>query len=189
MEVLNLVRLFWGWIFPCISRIHTASKKGEDSSILGTWNVWRFLWGWIFLAFLLFSLQALKQKVDDEVKRIVDEQYQRGMTLLRVPWRSRNGKGWAFRCFLRYFQKPTTFILPPRIMEVGNGMSPILISFHWVWFSTPWLWETRYHQEIREKWLMIDSNEKFIFLFLVFFGDEILPGYQWGLLLIMSHEI
>lgn len=27
--------------------------------------------------------QALKQKVDDEVKRIVDEQYQRGMTLLR----------------------------------------------------------------------------------------------------------
>ena len=39
------------------------------------------------MAFLLFSLQALKQKVDDEVKRIVDEQYQRGMTLLRVPWR------------------------------------------------------------------------------------------------------
>ena len=32
-------------------------------------------------------MQALKQKVDDEVKRIVDEQYQRGMTLLRVPWR------------------------------------------------------------------------------------------------------
>ena len=28
--------------------------------------------------------QALKQKVDDEVKRIVDEQYQRGMKLLRV---------------------------------------------------------------------------------------------------------
>lgn len=30
--------------------------------------------------------QALKQKVDDEVKRIVDEQYQRGMKLLRVTW-------------------------------------------------------------------------------------------------------
>ena len=24
MEVLNLIRLFWGWVFPCISRIHTA---------------------------------------------------------------------------------------------------------------------------------------------------------------------
>ncbi len=24
MEVLNLVRLFWGWVFPYISRIHTA---------------------------------------------------------------------------------------------------------------------------------------------------------------------
>ena len=28
--------------------------------------------------------EALKQKVDAEIKRIVDEQYQRGMTLLRV---------------------------------------------------------------------------------------------------------
>ncbi len=35
MEVLNLIRLFWGWIFPYISRIHTA-YIGEDSSILGT---------------------------------------------------------------------------------------------------------------------------------------------------------
>ena len=33
----------------------------------------------------VMSYQALKQKVDDEVKRIVDEQYQRGMKLLRVP--------------------------------------------------------------------------------------------------------
>ena len=24
MEVLNLIRLFWGWGFPYISRIHTA---------------------------------------------------------------------------------------------------------------------------------------------------------------------
>ena len=24
MEVLNLIRLFWGWVFPYISRIHTA---------------------------------------------------------------------------------------------------------------------------------------------------------------------
>ena len=31
--------------------------------------------------------QALKQKVDDEVKRIVDEQYKRGMKLLRASWR------------------------------------------------------------------------------------------------------
>ena len=35
MEVLNLIRLFWEWIFPYISRIHTA-YIGEDSSILGT---------------------------------------------------------------------------------------------------------------------------------------------------------
>ena len=38
MEVLNLIRfirLFWGWIFPYIGRIHTA-YIGEDSSILGT---------------------------------------------------------------------------------------------------------------------------------------------------------
>ena len=39
MEVLNFIRLFWGWIFPYISRIHTAFI-GEDSCILGTWNVW-----------------------------------------------------------------------------------------------------------------------------------------------------
>ncbi len=36
---LNLIRLFWGWVFSYISRIHTA-YIGEDSSILGTWNVW-----------------------------------------------------------------------------------------------------------------------------------------------------
>ena len=24
MEVLNLIRLFWEWVFPYISRIHTA---------------------------------------------------------------------------------------------------------------------------------------------------------------------
>ena len=35
MEVLNLIRPFWGWAFPYISRIHTA-YIGEDSSILGT---------------------------------------------------------------------------------------------------------------------------------------------------------
>ena len=35
MEVLNLIRLFWGWVFPYISRIHTA-YTGEDSSSLGT---------------------------------------------------------------------------------------------------------------------------------------------------------
>ena len=35
MEVLNLVRLFWGWVFPYTSSIHTA-YIGEDSSILGT---------------------------------------------------------------------------------------------------------------------------------------------------------
>ena len=35
MEVPNLTRLFWGWGFPYISRIHTA-YIGEDSSILGT---------------------------------------------------------------------------------------------------------------------------------------------------------
>ena len=37
MEVLNLVRLFWGWVFPYISRIHTQLIYiyiGEDSSIL-----------------------------------------------------------------------------------------------------------------------------------------------------------
>ncbi len=39
IELLNLIRLFWGWVFPYISRIHTA-YIGEDSSILGTWNVW-----------------------------------------------------------------------------------------------------------------------------------------------------
>ena len=33
-------RLFWGvGKLPYISRIHTA-YIGEDSSILGTWNVW-----------------------------------------------------------------------------------------------------------------------------------------------------
>ena len=50
MEVLNLIRLFWGWFFPYISRIHTAYID-EDPSILGTfvmfddgetawWNPW-----------------------------------------------------------------------------------------------------------------------------------------------------
>ena len=31
MEVLNLIRLFAGWVFPYISRIHIA-YVGEDSS-------------------------------------------------------------------------------------------------------------------------------------------------------------
>ena len=35
MKVLNLIRRFWGCVFPYISRIHTA-YIGEDSSILGT---------------------------------------------------------------------------------------------------------------------------------------------------------
>ena len=36
MELLNLIRLFWGrFFFPYISRIHTA-YTGEDSSIVGT---------------------------------------------------------------------------------------------------------------------------------------------------------
>ena len=40
MEVLCLIRLFWGARgFPYISRIYTA-YIGEDSSILGTWNSW-----------------------------------------------------------------------------------------------------------------------------------------------------
>ena len=34
MEVLNLVRPIFRWVFPYISRIHTA-YIGEDSSILG----------------------------------------------------------------------------------------------------------------------------------------------------------
>ena len=34
MQGLNLIRLFWGWVFPYISRIHTA-YIGEDTSILG----------------------------------------------------------------------------------------------------------------------------------------------------------
>ena len=39
MEVLNLIRPFWGCVFPYISRIHTA-YIGEDSSNLGTSNLW-----------------------------------------------------------------------------------------------------------------------------------------------------
>ena len=44
MEVLNLIKLFWGWVFPDIGRIHTAYIC-EDSSILGTslyegWTAW-----------------------------------------------------------------------------------------------------------------------------------------------------
>ena len=35
MEVLYLIRLFWGWGFAYISRKHTA-YMGEDFSILGT---------------------------------------------------------------------------------------------------------------------------------------------------------
>ena len=42
MEVLNLIGLFLGWVFPYISRIHTA-YIGEDSSILGSWKVWWIL--------------------------------------------------------------------------------------------------------------------------------------------------
>ena len=38
MEVLNLIRLFCGWVSSYISRIHTAFI-GEDSSTLGTWSV------------------------------------------------------------------------------------------------------------------------------------------------------
>ena len=35
---LNLIRVFWGWVFPYISRIriHTAYIGVSDSSILGT---------------------------------------------------------------------------------------------------------------------------------------------------------
>ena len=35
MEVLNLIRPFWGWVLPYMGRIHTA-YIGEDSSTLGT---------------------------------------------------------------------------------------------------------------------------------------------------------
>ena len=35
MEVLDLIRLFWGWVFPYISLTYTA-YIGEASSILGT---------------------------------------------------------------------------------------------------------------------------------------------------------
>ena len=37
MEVLNLITLFWRWIFPYISLTYSFFL-GEDSSILGTWN-------------------------------------------------------------------------------------------------------------------------------------------------------
>ena len=36
IQVLNLIRLYWGWVFPYISRIHTAYIGVSDSSILGT---------------------------------------------------------------------------------------------------------------------------------------------------------
>ena len=37
VEVLNLIRLFWGWgNFPCISLTYSLYDDGEDSSILGT---------------------------------------------------------------------------------------------------------------------------------------------------------
>ena len=42
IEVLNLIRLLWGWVFPYVSRIHTA-YIGEDSSILGTWIIGKLL--------------------------------------------------------------------------------------------------------------------------------------------------
>ncbi len=43
MEVLNLIAgYFGGWVFPYISRIHTA-YLGFRISILGTWNV-----GWLY---------------------------------------------------------------------------------------------------------------------------------------------
>ena len=53
---LNLSsRLFWGWEkLPYISRIHTASI-GEDSSILGAWNVW-----WSFKKFHFTNLKTKK---------------------------------------------------------------------------------------------------------------------------------
>ena len=53
---LNLIRLFWGWGFPYISRIHTA-YIGEDSSILGTWNLWWFLFQ------VLPSLKRIQQRL------------------------------------------------------------------------------------------------------------------------------
>ena len=43
MQVLNLTRLFWGWVFLYISRIHTA-YIGEDSSILGTTSMFGETW-------------------------------------------------------------------------------------------------------------------------------------------------
>ena len=36
MEVLNLIRLFWGWGFPYISLTYSLYR----TSILGTWKVW-----------------------------------------------------------------------------------------------------------------------------------------------------
>ena len=39
MFVLGGCISFLGWVFPYISRIHTA-YIGEDSSILGTWSGW-----------------------------------------------------------------------------------------------------------------------------------------------------
>ena len=45
---------FWGWVFLYISRIHTA-YIGEDSSILGTWNVW---WEYFYPIFGTGSLKT-----------------------------------------------------------------------------------------------------------------------------------
>ena len=46
MEVLYLISCYFRGGFPvCISRIHTT-YMGEDSSILGTWNVW-----WLIVEF------------------------------------------------------------------------------------------------------------------------------------------
>ena len=44
---------YGGWVFPYIGRIHTA-YIGEDSSILGTWNVW-----WLMASVLFSSPQAI----------------------------------------------------------------------------------------------------------------------------------
>ena len=34
MEVLNLIRLFRGWVFPYISRIHTAYIPGTQMTLV-----------------------------------------------------------------------------------------------------------------------------------------------------------
>ena len=39
MEVLKLIRLFLGWVFPYISRCFYTACIGEDSCILGTTEI------------------------------------------------------------------------------------------------------------------------------------------------------